>query len=97
MKTDKTIERELLSAQRLLEGQESVFNDELLILRGRIRNYLQKHRTDVLWDIFRSIFQLGREYERYQMYYSSATSVLDKATMRERMSETKREQFKNKT
>lgn len=89
---DKQLQRELIEGQRLLNSQMEVFNDEIVILNGRITNYLKSHRTDVLWNIFESIFQLGREYERYNMYESSVMTLSDKATRRDRMSQTKKEQ-----
>ncbi|WP_407453544.1 hypothetical protein [Methanobrevibacter sp.] len=75
---NKQLQREMNDVQRILTSQQAVFNDELAILRGRIRNYLQSHRKDVLWSIFRTIFQLGREYERYMMYESELMTIKEK-------------------
>lgn len=76
--------------RRILLTQSKVIEDEKAILSGRIRNYLKSHRTDVLEDIFMSIYQLGREHQRLEFYENSIMNAMDKASQHTRSSSTKK-------
>lgn len=64
--------------RRIIATQKRVIEDEKAILSGRIRNYLKSHRTDVLEDIFMSIYQLGKEHQRLEFYENSVMNANEK-------------------
>lgn len=87
---DKTLERELLTVERMLTTQARVIEDEKAILSGRIKNYLHKHKTETLIDIFVGIYNLGREAQRYEFYENAKMNVMDKLSANERMLQIKK-------
>lgn len=87
---NKQLERELIEGRRILNTQERVIEDEMMIMRSRIKNYIKTHKTDLLEDIFMSIYMIGREHQRLEFYENTVMNTLDKVKANQSISEARK-------